>query len=51
MCTVLEEQMQDTTWALRASEQQRRELSMDYNHVLDRLWKINAGLTTRCERS
>jgi len=27
------------------------ELSADYKHVLDRLWKQNAGMTTRQERS
>ncbi len=46
----LEEQLQATTAALRRSEAERRELSLDYKHVLDRLWRQNAGLTTRRER-
>ncbi len=49
-CQVLEERLEDTTAALRASEAARLELSADYRHVLNRLWKINAGLTTRGER-
>ncbi len=46
----LEEQLTATTAALRASEEQRRELSLDYRHVLAQLWRANAGLTTRRER-
>jgi hypothetical protein len=46
----LEEKLQDTTAALRRSETERRELSLDYKHVLDKLWRQNAGLTTRRER-
>ena len=49
-CTLLEEKLEDLTRALRASEEQRRELSLDYRHVLDKLWRANAGLTTRRER-
>ncbi len=49
-CTALEDRVQDLTRALRVSEQERRELSLDYRHVLARLWKLNAGLTTRRER-
>ena len=46
-CTVLEERVQDLTRALRVSEQERRELSLDYKHVLDRLWRANAGMARR----
>ncbi len=49
-CTGLEESLRDATAALRASERERRELSLDYKHVLDKLWRANAGLTTRRER-
>jgi len=49
-CMALEEQLQATTAALRRSETERRELSLDYKHVLDKLWRQNAGLTTRRER-
>ncbi len=49
-CQHLEEQLQDLTRALTASEAERRELSLDYKHVLDKLWRQNAGLTTRRER-
>ena len=46
-CVALEDRVQDLTRALRVSEQERRELSQDYRHVLNQLWKINAGLTRR----
>ncbi len=46
-CRALEERLEDVTAALRASEQERHELSLDYRHVLNQLWKINAGLTRR----
>ena len=49
-CQALEERLQDATAAFRASEQERRELSLDYRHALDKLWKLNAGLTTRRDR-
>ena len=49
-CQTLEESLQDATAALRVSELERRELSLDYRHVLDKLWRANAGLTTRRER-
>jgi hypothetical protein len=49
-CTALEERVQDLTRALRASELERRELSLDYRHALDRLWRQNAGLSTRRDR-
>jgi hypothetical protein len=49
-CRALEDRLQDATAALRRSELERRELSLDYRHVLDRLWKLNAGLTTRRDR-
>ena len=49
-CRALEEQLQDATAALRRSELERRELSLDYRHVLDRLWRQNAGLSTRRDR-
>jgi len=34
-CEALEEQLEDATRALRATEEARRELSLDYRHVLD----------------
>ncbi len=43
-CAVLEERVQDLTRALRASEEERRELSLDYKHALAQLWRANAGL-------
>jgi hypothetical protein len=43
-CQALEEQLQATTTALRRSELERRELSLDYRHVLHKLWKLNARL-------
>jgi len=46
-CTLLEEKLADLTVALRRSETERRELSLDYKHVLDRLWKANAGMSRR----
>lgn len=49
-CQHLEEQLEDTTAALRASEEQRRELSADYKHALNALWRANAGMVRR-ERS
>ena len=49
-CQALEERLQDAVAAFRASEQERRELSLDYRHALDKLWKLNAGLTTRRDR-
>ncbi len=49
-CVALEDRVQDLTRALRVSEQERRELSLDYKHVLDKLWRQSAGLTTRRDR-
>jgi hypothetical protein len=49
-CQALEERLEDTTRALRASEAARLELSLDYKHVLAKLWRANAGLSTRRER-
>ena len=46
----LEEQLEDATRALRVSQEQYGELSADYRHALDRLWKQNAGLSTRRDR-
>jgi hypothetical protein len=46
-CQALEERLEDTTAALRASEAERRELSLDYKHALRQLWRANAGLTRR----
>ena len=43
-CVALEDRVQDLTRALRVSEQERHELSLDYRHVLNQLWKANAGL-------
>jgi hypothetical protein len=49
-CTLLEERLQDATRAHRALQAQYGELSLDYKHVLAKLWRANAGLTTRRER-
>jgi hypothetical protein len=46
-CVVLEEKLQDATAAHTALQEQYGELSLDYKHVLDRLWRSNAGLTRR----
>lgn len=46
----LEEQLEASTAALRASEAARLELSADYRHALNALWKANAGLSTRREQ-
>ncbi len=46
-CQCLEESLRDATAALRVSEQERRELSLDYRHVLDKLWRQNAQLGKR----
>ena len=40
-CQALEEKLQDTTAALNASEAARLELSKDYRHALDELWRQN----------
>jgi hypothetical protein len=44
-CQALEERLEDTTAALRASEAERRELSLDYKHILDRLWRQSTRAT------
>jgi hypothetical protein len=44
-CQALEEQLQATIAALRASEAERRELGLDYKHVLDRLWRQSTRAT------
>jgi hypothetical protein len=49
-CVALEDRVQDLTRALRASEAERHELSLDYKHVLHRLWRANAGMSTRRDR-
>ena len=41
-CWALEEQLGDATRALRAAEEERRELSLDYKHALDKLWRQRA---------
>ncbi len=46
----LEEQLEDATRAHSALQKQYGELSLDYRHCLDRLWKQNAGLSTRRDR-
>lgn len=43
-CQALEEQLEDATRALRASEAARLELSADYKHALHQLWRANTGL-------
>jgi len=47
---VLEERLEDAQRAHSALQEQYGELSADYRHVLNRLWKQSAGLTTRRER-
>ncbi len=49
-CETLEEQLEDATRALRVSQEQYGELSADYRHALDRLWRQNAGPSTRRDR-
>ncbi len=49
-CVALEDRVQDLTRALRVSEQERHELSQDYRHVLNQLWRANAGLSSRRDR-
>ena len=49
-CQALEEQLEDATRAHSALQKQYGELSLDYRHCLDRLWKQNAGLSTRRDR-
>jgi hypothetical protein len=44
-CTLLEEQLADATAALTACELERRELSADYKHVLERLWRQSTRAT------
>lgn len=39
--------LQDTSAALKASEAARLELSADYKHALNALWKANAGIQRR----
>jgi hypothetical protein len=46
-CQALEEKLQDTTAALRVSEAARLELSADYKHALNALWRANAGMMRR----
>ncbi len=43
-CTVrdLEEQLQDRDREIAHLREQHRELSLDYQHVLARLWHLNA---------
>ncbi len=43
-CQTLEESLQDATAALRVSELERRELSLDYRHVLDKLWRAKCRI-------
>ncbi len=49
-CVALEEKLQDVTAAHSALQEQYGELSLDYRHVLNQLWRANAGLV-RPERS
>ena len=49
-CQVLEERLEDTQRAHSALQEQYGELSADYWHALDRLWRQNAGLSTRRDR-
>ena len=46
-CQALEEQLEDLTAAHSALQTQYGELSRDYRHALNALWKANAGLSTR----
>ncbi len=43
----MEEQLETATAALKASEAARLELSADYKHALNALWKASAGMARR----
>jgi len=43
-CVALEEKLQDATAAHSALQEQYGELSLDYWHALNQLWKLNARL-------
>ncbi len=43
----MEEKLQDVTAAHSALQEQYGELSLDYRHALNQLWKLNAGLARR----
>ena len=49
-CVALEERLQDTQRAHSALQEQYGELSLDYKHALNQLWKANARMGTRRER-
>ena len=49
-CTLLEEKLEDAQRAHSALQEQYGELSLDYRFALDRLWRQNAGLSTRRDR-
>ncbi len=46
-CTALEERLQDATAAHSVLQEQYGELSLDYKHALNQLWKLNARLAHR----
>ncbi len=43
-CVALEERLQDATAAHSVLQEQYGELSADYLHVLNQLWKLNARM-------
>ncbi len=46
-CVALEERLQDATAAHTALQEQYGELSLDYKHALNQLWRQNARLARR----
>ncbi len=46
-CVALEDQLQDVTAAHSGLQEQYGELSLDYRHALNQLWKLNARLARR----
>jgi len=43
-CQALEEKLQDVTEAHGGLQEQYGELSLDYKHALNQLWKLNARM-------
>jgi len=46
-CVALEDKLQDATAAHSVLQEQYGELSLDYRHALNQLWKLNARLMRR----
>ncbi len=46
-CVALEDRVQDLTQAHSALQEQYGELSLDYKHALNQLWRQNARLANR----